>query len=84
MVVGVHGVQLEEGAQVFECLSHSALLHQLQQCAVDLFDLLDVAEQLCMHLFGQDAVEAKGKVKVLKEKDSHIKYCSIKIKEFYY
>ena len=44
VVVGVHGVQLEERTQVFERLSHSALLHQLQQCGVDLFDLLDVAE----------------------------------------
>ena len=72
VVVGVHGVQLEEGTQVFERLSHGALLHQLQQCGVHLFDLLNVAEQLCMHLFWQDAVEAEGKVKVLKEKDSPV------------
>ena len=68
MTVGVHGVQLQEGAQVFERLSHGALLHQLQQCAVDISDLLDVAKQLGMHLFRQYAVEAKGKVKVLKNK----------------
>lgn len=75
VVVGVHGVEFEERAEMFERLSNSALLHQLQQCAVDVSDLLHVAEQLGMNIVRQYAVEAQREVEKLKnDNDYNFKY----------
>lgn len=61
MIIGIHGVQLQERAEELERCADSRLLHVLQKLGVHLQDLLQVTEELCMIALRNEAVEPQRK-----------------------